>query len=354
MKTATLYEQWSSLKANQPQLRILDAANQLGVSEGEIVASRVGIDTVKLIPEWGLLLPAIETFGEIMALTRNEYCVHERKGAYIDTAIGEDNKVGLIVSPDIDLRFLLDCWGSAFAVVDKVPENIVKEGFLRSIQFFDKQGMAVHKVYLLDASNTAAWMPFIERFKDPEQTKTIRLEPKPLSKQTISDQQLDITAFRKSWAELKDTHHFAAMLKDYKLTRAQGLRLAGSEWAEPLAVDLLPIIFEQASIAKQKIMVFVGNDGCVQIHTGLVENLKWVNGWFNVLDPLFDLHLKMEGVAELWRVRKPTTEGMVTSIEAYDASGNIILQLFGPRRPGIPERKAWRELAESFPPLEAN
>lgn len=352
MKTATLYEQWSSLKETQPQLRILDAANQLGVSEGEIVASRVGIDTVKLLPEWGLLMPAIESFGHIMALTRNEYCVHERKGAYIDTAIGEDNKVGLIVSPDIDLRFLMSNWGSVFAVIDKVPEKIVKDGILRSIQIFDKQGVAVHKVYLIEGSNIEAWTPFIDRFKDPEQSQILQLEPKPLSEPTIADQQLDIAAFRKSWAELKDTHHFVPMLKDYKLGRVQALKLIGKEWAEPLAIDLLTEVFEKASKLKQKIMVFVGNDSCVQIHTGLVENLKWVNGWFNVLDPLFDLHLKMEGVAELWRVRRPTTEGIVTSIEAYDASGSIILQLFGPRRPGIPERKGWRELAESFPSLE--
>lgn len=352
MKNATLYEQWSSLKETQPQLRILDAANQLGVSEGEIVASRVGIDAVKLLPKWELLMPAIESFGHIMALTRNEYCVHERKGPYIDTAIGEDGKVGLIVSPDIDLRFLLSNWGSVFAVIDKVPEKIAKEGILRSIQIFDKQGVAVHKVYLIEGSNMDAWTPFIDRFKDPQQSQSLSLEPKPISDPTVDDDQVDVEAFRKSWAELKDTHHFAPMLKDYKLARVQALKLAGKEWAEPLATELLPKVFEKASMLKQKIMVFVGNDNCVQIHTGLVENIKWVNGWFNVLDPLFDLHLKMEGVAELWLVRRPTTEGIVTSIEAYDASGNIILQLFGPRRPGIPERKAWRDLAESFASLE--
>lgn len=351
MIKASVYEQWHSLKIANPSLRALEAANQLAISEGELVASRVGHDVIKLLPSWKTILPAIEQFGEVMALTRNEYCVHERKGTYIDTCIGENN-IGLIISPDIDLRFLLDCWGSAFAVVDKVSERVVKDGLLRSIQFFDKQGVAVHKVYLMDNSNKEAWDDFLTHFKDPEQSTMLHVEPKPIDEASISDEQVNVSEFQRSWAALTDTHHFAPLLKKYKLARLQALRLAGNTWAEPLAVEFLPEVFERASANKQKIMVFVGNEGCVQIHTGVVENLKWVNGWFNVMDPLFNLHLNMGGVADFWRVRKPTTEGMVTSLEAYDADGNLIVQLFGPRRQGIPEVKGWRVLAESLPSLE--
>ncbi len=348
MQTSTIYQQLLNLKANNPQLKNLDAAKELGITEGELIASRVGVDVIKLLPEWGVVLPAIESFGKIKALTRNTFCIHERKGAYADTSIGEDNKVGLIISADIDLRFLLSNWGSVFAVTDKVAEQIVKGGLLHSIQFFNKQGHAVHKVYLIEGSNMKAWQPFIECFKDPEQSSNLAIEPAPLAQANIKDEELDVEKFAVSWAELKDTHHFAALLKDYKVNRTQGLRLVGRKWTEPLAVELLPEVFEKAAANKLPIMIFVGNDGCVQIHTGVVENLKWANGWFNVLDPLFDMHLKMEGIAELWLVRKPTTEGIVTSIEAYDANGDIVIQLYGPRRPGLPERRAWRELAESF------
>ena len=44
---------------------------------------------------------------------------------------------------------------------------------------------------------------------------------------------------------------------------------------------------------------------------------------------------------------------MVTSWEAFDAQGELIVQLFGARKPGIPERTDWRALAESFPALPA-
>ncbi|RMS45955.1 hypothetical protein ALP65_03871 [Pseudomonas aeruginosa] len=132
------------------------------------------------------------------------------------------------------------------------------------------------------------------------------------------------------------------------------------EVAQPASIDGLverldkgdlAKLFEAAAESGLPIMVFVGNAHCIQIHTGPVCNLKWLDDWFNVLDPEFNLHLKTTGIAELWRVRKPSTDGIVTSWEAFDADGELIVQLFGARKPGEPERDDWRELAESFKAL---
>src|SRR5690625_5981260 len=86
-------------------------------------------------------------------------------------------------------------------------------------------------------------------------------------------------------------------------------------------------------------MVFVVNDGCVQIHSGPVKRLKTVGEWYNILDPGFNLHLKEEAVAECFVVVKPTSDGPVTAHEVFDAEGELILQFFGKRKPGIPELK---------------
>jgi putative hemin transport protein len=40
---------------------------------------------------------------------------------------------------------------------------------------------------------------------------------------------------------------------------------------------------------------------------------------------------------------------VITSWEAFDAEGELVLQLFGARKPGQPERPDWRALAESVP-----
>jgi putative hemin transport protein len=72
------------------------------------------------------------------------------------------------------------------------------------------------------------------------------------------------------------------------------------------------------------------------------------NGWFNVMDEDFNLHLREAGVATSWVVRKPTTDGLVTALELYDAAGELVAQFFGERKPGKPELPAWRELAETL------
>ncbi|WPN49906.1 ChuX/HutX family heme-like substrate-binding protein [Pseudomonas sp. P8_241] len=66
---------------------------------------------------------------------------------------------------------------------------------------------------------------------------------------------------------------------------------------------------------------------------------------------LFNLHLKTTGVTQLWRVRKPSVDGIITSYEGFDAEGELVIQLFGVRKPGIPERDDWRALAEIATPL---
>lgn len=346
-QAADLYQAWQALRLEQPRLRAREAAAALGVSEAELTASRLGVDAVRLRPEWKQLLPALGELGYVMALTRNEHCVHERKGFYREVSVSQNGAMGLVVSADIDLRLFLGGWASVFAIAEAG-----ERGTQRSIQVFDQQGTAVHKVYLTDRSEEVAWAPLVERFRAAEQSAELDLQPLPTPQAPRADADVDAVALRTDWAQLKDTHHFFAMLKRHDVARTQALRLAGREWAEPLATAELPKLLEEAGAREVPIMVFVGNRHCIQIHTGTVHDLRWMSDWFNVLDPEFNLHLKTPGVTELWRVRKPSTDGVITAWEGFDANGELVIQLFGARKPGIPERTDWRELAEATAALE--
>jgi putative hemin transport protein len=338
----TLYPLWQQLRAEQPGLRAREAAAKLGVSEAELTASRLGIDTVRLRPEWASLLPALGELGHIMALTRNEHCVHERQGVYRDVTVMASGQMGMVLSPDIDLRLFLGGWASVFAVDESTPR-----GPLRSLQVFDRQGVAVHKVYLTATSDEAAWGPLVERFRAQAQTAELDLQPLPPAKPPRNDAEVDVATLRSEWSQLTDLHDFFALLKRNDVARTQALRLAGHEWAEPLATGELTQVIEAAGQQQTPIMVFVGNPHCIQIHSGTVSNLRWMDTWFNVLDPTFNLHLKTTGVSELWRVRKPSVDGIITSFEGFDAAGELVIQLFGLRKPGLAERDDWRALAET-------
>lgn len=91
-------------------------------------------------------------------------------------------------------------------------------------------------------------------------------------------------------------------------------------------------------------MIFVGNDGIIQIHTGEVERLSEARGWFNVLDERFNLHIKQNGIASAWVVKKPTSDGIVSSLELFNKNGESVALFFGKRKPGAPENEEWRKL----------
>jgi putative hemin transport protein len=72
------------------------------------------------------------------------------------------------------------------------------------------------------------------------------------------------------------------------------------------------------------------------------------------MDPTFHLHLRQDHIVEAWAVRKPTTDGHVTSLEAYGADGEMIIQFFGKRQEGFDERRDWRAIVENLPKAAAS
>lgn len=57
-----------------------------------------------------------------------------------------------------------------------------------------------------------------------------------------------------------------------------------------------------------------------------------------------DIFLEDAKLAELWFVRRPGSNGIVHSIEAYDERRNLVLQLFGRPADAEAESAAWRAL----------
>lgn len=139
------------------------------------------------------------------------------------------------------------------------------------------------------------------------------------------------------------------MLRELKLDRLDAVRVVGEDYAWPLDRDGLTAMLHHAAEQDVPIMCFVGNRGCIQIHHGPVKSIKPMGPWINVLDETFHLHLRTDHVVELWGVRKPTKDGHVTSLEAYDKDGEMIIQFFGYRSEGQAEREDWRFLAENLP-----
>lgn len=339
--TTALAERWAALRADEPNLRIRDAAQRLGVSEAELLVTRLGEGVTRLTGPWPEIIRALGKAGEVMALTRNGSVVHERHGVYGELSV--EGHVGLIVGEDIDLRIFFGPWAHGFAVSEDT-----KAGPRNSLQFFDAAGQAIHKIYATEKTDAAAFRAIAETFRAPAQSADLAVKPAAAKPAPRPDAEIDAAALRSEWAALKDTHDFFPLLRRHKVAREQAFRLAGRDFAEPVSNDSARRMLEAAAASDLPIMVFVGNPGMIQIHTGTVKRLVPTGPWFNVLDPMFNLHLREDAIASSWLVRKPSVDGTVTSLELFDKDGELIVSFFGKRKPGMPELQDWRRLAESL------
>ena len=329
-----LKEKWETLKAENPHLRIRNAAEQLGVSEAELLATNVGNGVTVLKSDFSDLLQEVVKLNKVMALTRNDECVHERKGVYLNPDFSSPH-AQLFVGEDIDLRIFISSWKFGFSVA---------EGDRKSLQFFGKDGLALHKIYLTKDSNEAEFDVLTEKYKAENQSAEIVTEPVPAKATEKADSEIDVAGFQQAWRGLKDTHDFFMMLRKFGVTRTQALRLAPEGYATKIENSKVVNVLEDASEQQLPIMIFVGNRGIIQIHTGEVNKTLWHQQWFNVMDPDFNLHLDTTKIAETWITKKPTEDGEVTSVEVFNKEGDFIVQFFGKRKPGIPELQGWKDL----------
>ncbi|PDQ19781.1 hemin-degrading factor [Mesorhizobium sanjuanii] len=330
-------------RADNPKTRERDLAAQLGISEAELVAAHCGDGVVRVEPRVNDLLTGLEAVGEVMALTRNESAVHEKIGVYDKVVTGNHN--AMVLGENIDLRIFPKVWAHGFAVEKRDGGEI-----RRSLQFFDAAGEAVHKVHLRPASNLYAYQKLVAALESPNQEPTVAVSGSGFEEEAEAPAaSASVDDLRQRWSRLTDVHQFFGMLKTLKLDRRQAMRMVGQDYAWLLDNDAVSAMFHHAAKGEMPIMCFVGNRGCIQIHSGPIKSIKPMGPWINVLDETFHLHLRTDHIHEIWAVRKPTKDGHVTSLEAYGDDGKMIIQFFGKRHEGESEREDWRFLAENLP-----
>ena len=359
---ATLAERWSTLRAEQPKLQIRDAARALGVSEAQLLATNIGNGVTRLQADGNQpreIMRAALDLGVVQAITRNENGVIETTGTASKFKQAGDkseqadakqdpeqearqrNIAGGYLGGQIDLRFHFENWKYAFAVVQPGRDGKLT----RSLQFFDANGTAVHKIYLRNEPGVAVYDKLVATFRLPEQNAPLNVlaaAPKPAEK---PDAEIDVKEFQLAWKDMTDVHQFAQIMREFHLSREQALRLAPPGVVERVTPEALRTLLENAAKDKVAIMVFLGNDGLTQIYSGKIDKTMAAGGFFNVLDPDFNLHIRDTALRSGWVVKR----GGVTSVEFFDKEGTQVVSFFGVRERGKPQPQSWVELADSLP-----
>lgn len=349
-KAAELRTAWEELKKIKPTLRIRDCAEELNVSEAELLATTVGDYTTQLQGDWTKFMLRLPELGRVMSLTRNNSCVLEHKGPFqkIDIMGAPPHQMATVIGP-IESRVFFAAWKFGFAVKQHTPH-----GLQQSLQIFDETGTAVTKIFLQGesnnraASNQEAYDKIVADFTAPEQKQEIELAvvktmpTKPLS-------EINKEALLTDWSNMKDTHDFFGMIRKHQANRQDAVELAEGKYTYRVQKSGLKDVLEAAAKKHLPIMVFAGNRGNIQIHQGKIQTVRVMENWLNILDPDFNMHLREDHITSAWVVVKPTEDGEVTSIELFDKNKEMIVQFFGLRKPGLPELGKWKALVDTLP-----
>lgn len=359
---ATLAERWDALHAEQPRLQMRDAARTLGVSEAELLATGIGRTVTRLqegehVPR-EIMRRALD-LGAVLALTRNENGVLERTGVATRlkpqeeiTGLDADkekerearlrNIAGGYLGGEIDLRFTFKNWAYAFAVVAPGKDGAIS----RSLQFFDHSGNAVHKLYLKNEAAVPVFDKLVADFRNPSQSPVVKTVAAPRKPAEKPDSSIDIKEFQLAWNELGDVHQFNRLLSEFGVSREQAMRLAPKGAAQRIAPQAVRQLLEESARQQLDIMAFLGNDAVIQIYSGKIHKVMEAGGWFNVLDPEFNLHLRDSALRSGYVIKRAG----VTSVEFFDQDGELVVSFFGVRERGKPQPQSWIDMTAALPP----
>ena len=346
MNTPKQPAQIREIRSLHPEMRARDFARIHQISEAELVAAQIGHGaTVAIEANVEKLFNGLLGAGEIMALTRNESCVSEKIGPVEKVVVNPH--AAMTLGAHIDLRIFPKHWRFGFAV-----ERQDEAGKLhRSLQFFDTSGKAVHKVHARPGTNLEAWNALVAELTLPQQSDAVAVVSPEAA--PVHAQNFDVDQLRQRWSEMTDSHQVFGLLRDLNISRLQAIAALGADWAWALDTNAVAQLFNSAAATGLPIMVFVSNKGCTQIHSGPVSTIQPMGPWLNVMDPDFHMHLRLDQIAQVWLVRKPSDDGMLTSVEVFDENNEVIIHLVGQRTGKEPENPQWRALAEGLPRRQA-
>jgi putative hemin transport protein len=318
----------------------MDARNQMTVDETNLYAAGEARHTVRLRPDWAELVEAFQELGPVEVRTENRSVTHIKRGEFDNVSF--EGPIGLVLAGDIDLRLFTHHWKWARAIRSEAKD---------AIEIYDRYGRCVFELRCVGRCDAQAFVSLVDAFAAEEfesvEPDELPDEP-PMQVEDVDDE--TAASFAQAWRDMEDTHEFFGMLREHGLERHVALELAPDGFAVEAEDGALHRVFELAEASQTPIMVFVSSGGCVQIHTGTVRVEHLDEAGMRVEGPNFELRVDLTQLADAWVVKKPTVDGIVTSLEVFDRRSEMAFQVFGERKPGKPELEAWREIMAQLAP----
>lgn len=331
------------------QARHREIAEAMHISEGALIAAHVGAEASALMrakrlqPRWTVLCASLHSLGEVMALTRNIACVHEKVGRYpeLNATQTEHLQATWVRGVGVDLLWDVAHWRHGFAV-----EESGEKGVQRSLQFYDASGTAVHKLFLRAQSDLSAYQSFVRAFCDTDQL------PGLISQAALPAPATDFAAFLTHWEAIQDARDMYCLLAQVRGSGYAFLQHMPAASAREVQLSAANMVLEHAAAQGLSVWILAGNIGMTQAHRGPIDKVVLMGPWLNVLDAGFNLHVRQDLIASCWVVVVPGLAGHFSALVLFNAAGELIALIAADASSGASEHSAWVALMHRLPIVE--
>ena len=292
-KLELLKKKWISFQSDNKKIRIRDAANQLGVSEAELLSTEICQNTFFLsINNYNTFFQDILSLDKIMFLIRSNSVVHEKIVRTKDIKLinnylfyNESNNSNL-------LKFDIKLFKYAFFQSKKH-----RKIDLKSFQIFNFKGDAILKIYLKGDDK----IKFNEIGLKYKCNYNYELQSKSVVKSNNNNPKKHIDLYFKDIVEKSKKREY--FLKENPLRR----------------------ILASTSKSKELIQIYAIGLGTIQYHEDIVDKIIDYGPWINVIDEDFNLHVLEKKLTQFILTEYKNKSQLYYAIDFYDCDNKRVL-----------------------------
>lgn len=311
--------------------------------------------STRLQGEFAPLMKRLATLGNLTEVTSNSSALLEKD--HVSGALYLDNEMEFSPAETMHLRIFYPQWEHGYALeeddADGSTGNTSSSGRQHSLQFFDRYGNMMHKIVLGENGDIASFRQLVSDHAAAEQLAPHLIHPRESDTEGNDDSRdrIDVDALRADWAHTHNHDDFVQRQEAFDQQRLRKLRLAGKAFAYQVANDSARVILQRMTEFGTSIMAQVGNAGIVQAYYGKIKNIRVKDSRLKIMNAGFRMQLREDHIDSIWVAKKPTTDGIITSLELFNRQGTHIASFLSKKSNGQPEPREWREAIMRLMPI---
>ncbi|WP_438766607.1 hypothetical protein [Kushneria sp. TE3] len=316
-QTNVLFEAFEEARLRAPHMECRTLAALLDCSEGEIQASRLGrgVHSLALTPcDLVMMLPQL---GQVQMVTRTSHAALSSRleGCRIDA---DPRHASICDQKALAMQLLLPCWYWV-CLSREAPAPGAEP--VPCLQVFDRFGHVLHQLYGL-TPEAAGWrlLECFAALKRPGFTRCIDIANVCTEGHR--------PAMLKAWRDLRGPGDFSRLLSRHRLRRVEANRAVTGHFSTPMAPQRFIMALAGACRRTQPTRASLIHGGGAHHHRARFRHFhQGRHDRLRLESDQLTLSLDSSALHEAWQVTRPGPEGLMTSLEAFDAEGEMMLAL---------------------------